>query len=95
MTVPLCVRLSLCSILILQDDVECMNDAWNVSQYGKQDVDQEVPATDSLLKEHSQRRKDNRCNELQDVAACECHDASCVVRKVFDCSEAAAHFECL
>jgi len=38
--------------LIFEDDIQCVDDTRNVTQYRQQDVDQEVPAA-TALKENS------------------------------------------
>lgn len=49
-----------------------MDDAWDVSEDGEEDVDAEVDA-DASLKEDSERRQHNGEDQLDDVGASESH----------------------
>ena len=58
--------------LVLQDDVQGVDDAGNVTQDGEQDVDEEV-GTASALEEDSDGREDDGKEDLADVAGGERH----------------------
>lgn len=50
------------------NDVDRMNDTWNVTQNGQNDI-KEKGTTASNLKENTQRRKNNGENDFDDVCA--------------------------
>jgi len=54
------------TLLILQDDIECVDDSGDVTQKGEEDVDQQVSATPSL-ESNTERRENNSKNDLADV----------------------------
>jgi len=58
--------------LILEDDVQGVNDAGNVTKDCQQDVDEEVSTT-SALEEDTKRWEDDGENDLADVACGEGH----------------------
>lgn len=53
-------------------NLQRMDDAWDVSEDGEEDVDAEVDA-DASLKEDSERRQHNGEDQLDDVGASESH----------------------
>jgi len=59
--------------LILQDNVQGVDNAGNVSENGQEDVDEEVSAA-ATLKENSERGDEDGEDELDDVASGERHD---------------------
>jgi len=63
--------------LILEDDVESVNDARDITKNRQQDVDEEI-GTAASLKEDTKRWEDDGKNDLADVACCECHCEGCV-----------------
>lgn len=58
--------------LILEYDVEGVNDTGNPTQDGQTDVDQKISTTSSL-KENTQRRQDDRKQDLANVRSSERH----------------------
>jgi hypothetical protein len=67
-------------ILVLQDNVEGVNNAGNVTKDGQQDVNAEV-TTASSLEEDTQRREQHGEDDLANVASSESHcDGICSVR---------------
>jgi hypothetical protein len=63
--------------LKLEDNVQRVDDAGNVTQNRQQDVDEEVGIA-STLEEHTQRREDNGEDDLDDVASGEGHVEVCL-----------------
>ncbi|KZT67690.1 hypothetical protein DAEQUDRAFT_728687 [Daedalea quercina L-15889] len=57
---------------IFQDDIECMNDTWDVTQARQNDIDEQVGAATSL-EEDANWRKDDSKKDLADVRAGERH----------------------
>lgn len=70
--------------LVLEDDVQCMDDTRNVTQYCQQDVDEEVGIA-TALEEDTEGREDDREDDLADVACSERHDEWIEVLKLLVC----------
>jgi len=64
--------------LVLQDDVQSMDDAGNVSEEGQQDVDEQV-GTAATLKEDTKRWEDNGDDDFADVGSGERHIDGCEI----------------
>lgn len=60
------------SSLVFENNVQGVNDAWNVPKDGQKDVDQEVCAA-ATFKENSERWEDDRNDDLDDVGSGERH----------------------
>jgi len=58
--------------LILQNNIEGVDNAGDVTKDGEEDVDKKIGAA-STLKEDSKRREDDGKDDLADVACCERH----------------------
>jgi len=58
--------------LVLQDDVQRVDDAGNVTEDGQQDVDQEISSA-AALEENTERREDDGKDDLADIAGGERH----------------------
>jgi len=65
--------------LILQDDVEGMDNAGNVTKDGEQDVDQEI-GTAATLEEDTKRWENDGQDDLANVARGESHCAGLAVK---------------
>lgn len=60
------------STLVLQYDVERVDDSWDVTEDGQQDVDTDV-STATSLEEDTQRWEDDGEDDLANVGCGECH----------------------
>jgi hypothetical protein len=65
--------------LILQDDVEGMDDAGDVTKNGEENVDQEIAAA-ATLEENTKRWEDDGEDDLENVACGESHCKGCAVK---------------
>lgn len=62
--------------LVLQNDVQSVDDTGDVTQDGKEDVDEEV-GTAATLEEDTHGREDDGKEDLADIASSERHVVSC------------------
>lgn len=58
--------------LVLEDNVQCVDDTWNVTEDSQQDVDEKV-GTAATLEEDTERWEDDGENDLADVGSGEGH----------------------
>jgi len=61
-----------CASLVLEDDVQSMNDSWNIAKDRQQNVDEEIGTT-AALEEDTKRWEDDGKNDLEDIASSESH----------------------
>lgn len=62
--------------LVLQNDVQSVDDTGDVTQDGKEDVDEEV-GTAATLEEDTHGREDDGKEDLADIASSERHVVGC------------------
>lgn len=58
---------------VLEDNVDSMNNTWNVAEKRQQYVDEEILVALAFLGEHTQRRQNYSQNKLANVSTGECH----------------------
>lgn len=64
------------ALLVLQDDIQSMDDAGNVTEDSQEDVDEQVRAA-AALEEDAKRGQDDGKDDLADVASGESHSSGC------------------